>query len=53
MNDILRPYLDVICVGILDDVIVFSEDPANHVGHVRSILQVLRDHELYAKVQKV
>ena len=50
MNDILTPYLDIICVGILDDVIVFSEDAAKHVEQVRSILQVLRKHKLYAKV---
>ena len=52
MNDILREYLDVICVGIFDDVIIFSADPARHVPHVRSVLQVLREHKLYAKVQK-
>ena len=52
MNDILREYLDVICVGLLDDVIIFSEDPSKHVEHVRRILQVLRDNKLYAKVQK-
>ena len=47
-----KEYLDVICVGLLDDVIVFSEDPSQHVAHVRSILQVLRYNKLYAKVQK-
>ena len=52
MNDILREYLDVIAVDILDDVIIFSADPAKHVEHVRSILAVLRKHQLYAKVQK-
>ena len=52
MNDILRDYLDVICVGLLDDVIIFSADPSQHVQHVRSILQILRDNKLYAKVQK-
>ena len=52
MNDILKEYQDVICVGLLDDVIIFSEDPSKHVEHVRSILQVLRENRLYAKVQK-
>ena len=52
MNDILREYLDLIAVGILDDVIVFSESLAEHVQHVRSILEVLRQHRLYAKVEK-
>ena len=52
MNDILREYLDIICVGILDDVIVFSAIPAEHVKHVRTILEVLRKHKLYAKIEK-
>ena len=52
MNDILREYLDVIAVGILDDGIIFSATPAEHVLHVRSILEVLRANQLYAKVKK-
>ena len=52
MNDILREHLDIICVGILDDVIIFSATPAEHVHHVRTILEVLRQHKLYAKIQK-
>ena len=53
MNDILREYLDLIAVGILDDVIVFIESLSDHVLHVRSILEVLRQHKLYAKVENV
>ena len=52
LNDILREYLDIICVGILDDVIVFLATPAQHVKHVRIILEVLRKHQLYAKIEK-
>ena len=51
-NDILRAHLDLTAVGILDDVIIYSEDPALHVQHVRAILQILRDNKLYAKVEK-
>ena len=52
MNDILREQLDITAVGILDDVIIYSEDPADHVGHVREILHILRENKLYAKVEK-
>ena len=52
MNDILREYLDIICVGILDDVIVFSATLAEHVQHVLTILEVLRKHKLYVKIEK-
>ena len=41
MNEILKEYLDIICVGILDDVIIYSQNPAEHIQHVRSILEVL------------
>ena len=44
--------MDLIAIGILDDVIIFLEDPSLHVQHVRSILEILRDNWLYAKVEK-
>ena len=46
------PTLDIFCVGILDDVIVYSATPEEHDAHVRTILGVLRKHLLYAKIQK-
>ena len=52
MNDILREHLDITAVGILDDVIIYSTDPVLHVHHVRQILQILRDNQLYAKIEK-
>ena len=52
MHDILREHLDLFCVGILDDVIVYSANPEEHVKHVRTILTVLRQHQLYAKIPK-
>ena len=45
MNDILREHLDIICVGNLDDVIIFFATPEEHVGHVRTILDILRKHK--------
>ena len=35
MNDILREYMDLIAVGILDDIIIFSESLEEHIQHVR------------------
>ena len=52
MNDILREHLDMTAVGILDDVIIYSEDTPSHIGHVSAILQILRDNRLYAKIEK-
>ena len=50
MTDILREHLDLTAVGILDDVIIFSEDPSQHFQYVRNILQILREHKLFAKI---
>ena len=44
MQDILRELLDIFCVGLLDDVIVYSATPEEHVGHVRTILAILRQN---------
>ena len=38
--------------GILDDVIIFSATPEEHVAHVRKILEVLRQLKLHAKMEK-
>ena len=43
-HDILREHLDIFCVGLLDDVIVYSATPEEHVAHVRTILAVQRKH---------
>ena len=40
---------NIICVGILDDIIIYSADPAQHEKHVKTILQILRDNQLYEK----
>ena len=39
-------------MGILDDVIIYSESDEEHVHHVRNIPEVLKQHKLYAKIQK-
>jgi len=36
----------------LDDIVVFSEDPADHSAHVRTVLDILRANNLYCKLEK-
>ena len=52
MNDIFRPYLDKFVVVFLDDILVFSKSPEEHVRHLREVLGFLRKHKLYAKLSK-
>jgi hypothetical protein len=52
MNDILRPYIDLFCQVYLDDILIYSKTRKEHEQHVRAILQVLRENQLYAKPSK-
>ena len=52
MNDVLRPFLDKFVVVYLDYILIYSRDEAEHINHLRQVLQVLREHQLYAKASK-
>ncbi|MBW0490407.1 hypothetical protein O181_030122, partial [Austropuccinia psidii MF-1] len=52
VNDIFADFLDVFVVVYLDDIMVFSSSEEEHVKHVASVLQRLRDNNLFAKASK-
>ncbi|KAG8499075.1 hypothetical protein CXB51_005486 [Gossypium anomalum] len=52
MNQIFLPYLDKFIVIFIDDILIYSRDEAEHAKHLRTILQTLRDKQLYAKFSK-
>ena len=52
MNRVFSPYLDSFVVVFIDDVLVYSPDEATHRQHLRLVLEVRRDHKLYAKFSK-
>ncbi|XP_017416766.2 uncharacterized protein LOC108327584 [Vigna angularis] len=52
MNRIFRPYLDKFVVVFIDDILVYSKSYAEHEEHLRTVLSVLREKELYAKLSK-
>ena len=43
---------DDFVVIYLDDILIFSADPAKHEQHVRLVLERLRQHNLHAKPEK-
>ena len=52
MNRVFQPFLDRFVVVFIDDILVYSETEAKHDEHLRTVLQVLREKELYAKFSK-
>jgi hypothetical protein len=52
MNGIFRNYLDKFVIVFLDDILIYSKSEEEHEHHLRLVLQVLREHQLYAKLSK-
>jgi hypothetical protein len=52
MNGVLREYLDKFFIVFLDDILVYSKLEEEHEKHLRMVLQVLRENQLYAKLSK-
>ncbi|MBW0509099.1 hypothetical protein O181_048814 [Austropuccinia psidii MF-1] len=52
VNYIFADFLDIFVVVYLDDIMVFSSSVEEHVKHVASVLQRLRDNNLFAKASK-
>lgn len=52
MNRIFMPYLDNFVLVFIDDILIYSCCEAEHEEHLRTVLQTLRKHQLYAKLSK-
>ena len=52
MNRVFKPYLDKFVIIFIDDILIYSKSQAEHEGHLRTVLQTLSEHELYAKLSK-
>ncbi|WVZ51497.1 hypothetical protein U9M48_002641 [Paspalum notatum var. saurae] len=44
--------LDNYVVVFIDDILIYSKDKEEHEHHLRTVLERLRDHKLYAKFSK-
>jgi len=52
INRALAGLVDLICIVYLDDILIYSTDPAEHTLHVRSVLERLRQWNLYVNEEK-
>ena len=52
MNSVLCPYLDKFAIVFIDDIVVYSKNEEEHVEHLATVLKLLREHQLYAKLRK-
>ena len=52
MHRMFQPYLDQFVVVFVDDILIYSQSEWEHEYHLRIVLQLLRDHQLYTKFSK-
>ena len=52
MNRVFKDYLDKFVIGFIDDILVYSRSKGEHEQHLRLVLEMLRQHKLYAKFTK-
>jgi hypothetical protein len=50
MNQIFHKYLDKFVVVFIDDILIYSKSEEDHVEHLRIVLSVLKEKQLFAKL---
>ncbi|GJZ09986.1 reverse transcriptase domain-containing protein [Tanacetum coccineum] len=52
MNRMCKPYLDKFVIVFIDDILKYSRNEREHEEHLKTILELLKKEELYAKFSK-
>ncbi|GJV00105.1 putative reverse transcriptase domain-containing protein [Tanacetum coccineum] len=52
MNWVCKPYLDKFVIIFIDDILIYSKSEEEHTEHLKLILELLKEEELYAKFLK-
>ncbi|GJY61578.1 putative reverse transcriptase domain-containing protein [Tanacetum coccineum] len=52
MNRVCKPYLDKFVIVFIDNILIYSHNEKEHEEHLKTILEMLKKEELYAKFSK-
>ncbi|KAK1642609.1 hypothetical protein QYE76_060414 [Lolium multiflorum] len=52
MNHVLREFIGKFVVVYFDDILIYSRNESDHTIHIRHVLEVLRDNQLYGNLEK-
>ncbi|KAJ9515193.1 hypothetical protein QJQ45_002324 [Haematococcus lacustris] len=52
MNNVFKPLINECVLVYIDDILVMSNTPEEHVQHLRQVLQLMRENKFYAKLAK-
>ncbi|GKB23203.1 putative reverse transcriptase domain-containing protein [Tanacetum coccineum] len=52
MNRVCKPYLDKFVIVFIDSILIYSRNEKEHEEHLKTILELLKKEELYAKFSK-
>nr|GEU34457.1 hypothetical protein [Tanacetum cinerariifolium] len=52
INRVCKSYLDRFVIVFIDDILIYSKNIKEHEGHLKLILKLLKEEELYAKFSK-
>nr|GEX29852.1 putative reverse transcriptase domain-containing protein [Tanacetum cinerariifolium] len=52
MNRVCKPYLDILAIVFIDDILIYLNNKKEHEEHLKLILRLLKKEELYAKFSK-
>nr|GEY50524.1 putative reverse transcriptase domain-containing protein [Tanacetum cinerariifolium] len=52
MNRVCKTYLDKFVIVFIDDILIYSKDKEEHEEHLKTILELLKREQMYAKFSK-